>query len=244
MKYADSATLLSTLFLEVSTRSKYFLASSLLLIWSWLAFAKFTAFAPKFAVNHDLAAEWQDDLYPYREQTPWDISTDFSYSRLLEYDVQEGTWLRLDVHPKTGDVVFDMVGDIYCFPASEAYAPNRNVSTLTARPILKGIPYDTEPRFSPDGNRLLFRSDAELGIENIWIMKWTGCESMDLRQSEVASDSHSVLAQAPEEREYENLLLSRGVRENIGRKENRLVREGRSKGMRSIRGTNPLRLLT
>ncbi|EJD52069.1 hypothetical protein AURDEDRAFT_158918 [Auricularia subglabra TFB-10046 SS5] len=28
--------------------------------------------------------------------------------------VSEGTWMRVDVHPKSGEMVFDMMGDIYC----------------------------------------------------------------------------------------------------------------------------------
>ena len=64
------------------------------------------------ALLADPAEEWKDDVWPIREQTPWDISTDFPFPRKLEYDVTEGTWLRLDVHPKTGEVIFDLLGDI------------------------------------------------------------------------------------------------------------------------------------
>jgi hypothetical protein len=46
------------------------------------------------------ADEWRDDVWPLRELTPWDISTDFPYNRILDFEVTEGTWLRLDVHPK------------------------------------------------------------------------------------------------------------------------------------------------
>ena len=53
----------------------------------------------------DPASEWKDNVWPLRPPTPWDISTDYPYNRSLEYDVQEGTWLRLDVHPATGDIV-------------------------------------------------------------------------------------------------------------------------------------------
>ncbi len=121
----------------------------------------------------DFASEWEDNVWPYREQTAWDISTDFAYPRTLSYDVEEGTWLRLDVHPISGEIVFDMLGDLYCL------AP----PGTTAHPILVGVPYDSDPHFSPDGDRLVFRSDAELGVENIWVMPWTGCEAMDVRRA-------------------------------------------------------------
>ena len=33
------------------------------------------------------ADKWLDDDWPYHEQEPWDISTDFAYPRVLEYEV-------------------------------------------------------------------------------------------------------------------------------------------------------------
>ncbi|KAJ7581528.1 hypothetical protein C8J56DRAFT_267327 [Mycena floridula] len=164
-------------------------------------------------VSHNFV-EWEDDIWPYWNQTPWDISNTslFSYPRLLRYEVQEGTWLRLDVHPVTGDIVFDMVGDIYCLPASEIHS----TSPVKARPVLLGIPHDSEPRFSPQGDRLVYRSDAGIGVENIWITPWKGCEEMNLRPD----GSRALLKQE------EHLLESR---------ESRLVREGRH---RSHRVTN------
>jgi hypothetical protein len=49
----------------------------------------------------DPADAFKDDVYPLRPHTPWDISTDYPFPRKLEYDVTEGTWLRLDVHPES-----------------------------------------------------------------------------------------------------------------------------------------------
>ena len=59
---------------------------------------------------------WKDDIWPLRPQQPWDISTDFPHPRKLTYDVEEGTWLRLDVSPK-GEIVFDMLGELSLFPS-------------------------------------------------------------------------------------------------------------------------------
>ncbi|KAF9025154.1 composite domain of metallo-dependent hydrolase [Hymenopellis radicata] len=154
-----------------------------------------------------------DNVWPYREQTAaWDISTDFAYPRTLEYDVEEGTWLRLDVHPVSGEIVFDMLGDLYCLVSG------------TAHPILVGVPYDSDPHFSPDGDRLVFRSDAELGVENIWVMPWTGCAAMDVRRPELAG----VL----KDRREDNALLVKGLKENAQRRWNRLVGEGRLEARR------------
>jgi len=178
----------------------------------------------------DPADEWQDNVYPLRVQTPWDISTDYSYPRTLEYDVQEGTWLRLDVHPTSGDVVFDMVGDLYCLPGSHALQP-RSTGLIKALPILLGIPHDSEPHFSPSGDRLIFRSDAELGVENIWVMEWKGCEQMDVRTLErSAKDLRVALGQQA----VEEKLLAQGVAEEPQRKVNRLIREGRFRGKAQV----------
>lgn len=125
----------------------------------------------------DPALEWRDDEYPLHQQTPWDISIDFNHPRKLEYDVTEGTWLRLDVHPKSGDIVFDMIGDIYCLPGREV--DGKATHEVEARVVTSGVPHDSDPHFSPEGDRLVFRSDAEHGVENIWVMEWKGCEEMD-----------------------------------------------------------------
>ncbi|KAF8061652.1 hypothetical protein FPV67DRAFT_1673271 [Lyophyllum atratum] len=170
--------------------------------------------------SSDPASEWKDNIWPLRQQTPWDISTDFPYPRKLEYDVQEGTWLRLDVHPKSGDIVFDMIGDLYCLPGTEV----AKHGLTRARPILLGVPHDSDPRFSPEGHRLVFRSDAELGVENIWVTSWKGCDGMDLRS---AQPDNVDLNKALQTKAMEERLLADGVKETSERKYNRLVREGR-----------------
>jgi hypothetical protein len=174
----------------------------------------------------DPAAQWKDDVWPIREQTPWDISTDFPFPRRLEYTVNEGTWMRLDVHPKTGDIVFDMLGDIYCLPGDAYLATVGSAATTKARPVLLGVPHDSDPHFSPDGERLVFRSDAELGVENIWVMRWKGCEAMDVRSEE----ADGLLSQALENQHAEEEMLASGVKETESRKRNRLTREGRVSG--------------
>ena len=178
----------------------------------------------------DPAEEWRDDVFPIREQTPWDISTDFPYSRTLTFDVNEGTWLRLDVHPVSGEVVFDMLGDIYCLPASAYLQPGTGLNEL-ARPILLGVPHDADPHFSPDGKLLAFRSDAELGIDNIWVTEWKGCEQLDLRPiTDHGHETDTELSQALQFKESDESMLASGIKETPDRRLRRLLREGRSKG--------------
>ncbi|KAF8123752.1 hypothetical protein EV363DRAFT_1403616 [Boletus edulis] len=173
---------------------------------------KYPSTSPFAAHDDDPASEFKDDVFPLRPQDPWDISTDFPYPRTLEYDVEEGTWLRLDVHPISGDIVFDMAGNIYCLPA-HSYSEGK-----LAVPVLTGVPHDADPSFSPQGDRLAFRSDAGLGVDNIWVMPWAtgGCSEMDVR-------------------EYDANLLAQGVRETEDRRLRRLSQEGR---LRAVRVTN------
>lgn len=171
-----------------------------------------------------LVQEWKDDIWPLRPQTPWDISTDYPFPRKLEYDVDEGTWLRLDVNTKSGDIVFDMLGDIYCLPAS-AYLSNA-VDPTKARPVLLGVPHDSDPHFSPDGTKLVFRSDAELGYENIWVTEWKGCDAMDVRSEDASEELVMALLTKDEEED----MLANGVRETEERRQRRLTREGRATG--------------
>lgn len=174
-------------------------------------------------VSTNPSSEWKDNIWPLRKQTPWDISTDFPFPRELEYDVTEGTWLRLDVHPKSGDIVFDMLGDLYCLPATEV----AKKGLTNARPILLGVPFDSDPHFSPEGDRLVFRSDAELGVENIWVTLWKGCEAMDLRSDRPSDELRTALRS----QKFEENLLASGIKEDHRRRYNRLVREGRLIGM-------------
>jgi hypothetical protein len=198
--------------------------------WSILRTTNFISKVTPRTVSPDPAPEWKDDVWPLRPPMPWDISTDFPYPRDLEYDVSEGTWLRLDVHPKSGDIVFDMVGDLYCLPAAEA--AKQSAVAARARPILLGVPFDSDPHFSPDGDRLIFRSDAELGVENIWVIPWKGCEAMDVRSLD-GREGDDLLGKVLRQKAFEEQMLREGVKETSQRKTHRLLREGRHGGLYS-----------
>ncbi len=208
----SSVALLSTLYYSVS----------------WTPAGLFTTrVSSQSAELADLADEWRDDIWPLREQTPWDISTDFPFPRKLEYDVTEGTWMRLDVHPKTGEVIFDLLGDIYCLP-STAYSASTLASGTHTRaiPVLKGVPHDSDPHFSPDGTQFVFRSDAGLGVENIWVKPWVGCEASNIRPARPTGDLENAL----KAQDMEEELLASGAWETRERKHHRLLREGRLDG--------------
>jgi Tol biopolymer transport system component len=77
--------------------------------------------------------------------------------RKISFPTSEGTWMSVDVSPDGQTIVFDLMGDIYTIPATGG----------NATPVTKGIAFDTHPRFSPDGKRILFTSDRS-GSENVW----------------------------------------------------------------------------
>ena len=98
----------------------------------------------------------------------WDVMAKHGTSRDVDYDVNEGTWINLDISPDGKTIAFDLVGDIYTMP----------ITGGAAKLILGGAAYEHQPRFSPDGKRIAFTSDRD-GITNVWTSDVNG---KDLRQ--------------------------------------------------------------
>jgi Tol biopolymer transport system component len=90
-------------------------------------------------------------------------------TRQVPIDVTEGTWMNLDLSPDGRTIAFDLLGDIYSMPIAGGRA-----TRLSA-----GLPYETQPRFSPDGRQIAFTSDRG-GGENIWLMNADGSNRRQL----------------------------------------------------------------
>ena len=90
-------------------------------------------------------------------------------ARTHTFTATQGTWISLDVSPDGERIVFDLLGDIYTMPATGGKA-----TALT-----HGMAYDAQPRFSPDGTRIVFVSDRS-GGENVWLMNADGKDTVAL----------------------------------------------------------------
>lgn len=89
----------------------------------------------------------------------WDVNAPSAPYKDIEFSVDEGTWMNLDVSPDGKTIAFDLLGDIYIIP----------VSGGEAKLLRGGHAWEIQPRFSPDGSKILFTSDAG-GGDNIWVM--------------------------------------------------------------------------
>lgn len=78
-------------------------------------------------------------------------------ARKISYNTRQGSWMSVDVSPDGQTLLFDLVGDLYTMPMVGGKATR----------LTRGIAWDTHPRYSPDGKRILFTSDRS-GSENIW----------------------------------------------------------------------------
>ena len=94
-------------------------------------------------------------------------------TRSLKFTTDEGTWISLDVSPDGGTIVFDLLGDLYTLP----------IAGGTAKRITSGMGFDAQPRWSPDGKRILFTSDRT-GSENLWIAEADGSRPRALTRGE------------------------------------------------------------
>ena len=77
--------------------------------------------------------------------------------RKISFSTNEGTWMSIDVSPDGKKIAFDLMGDIYSIPIEGGEASS----------ITKGLAFESHPRFSPDGKKILFTSDRS-GNDNIW----------------------------------------------------------------------------
>jgi imidazolonepropionase-like amidohydrolase/Tol biopolymer transport system component len=125
-----------------------------------------------------------------QDKKKWDVSNPGGPGHDVAFTVNEGTWMNLDMSPDGKDIVFDLLGDIYIMPAKGG----------EAKVLRQGMAYEVQPRFSPDGKKILFTSDAG-GGDNIWVMDKDGSharqitkESFRLLNNGVWADANYIIA--------------------------------------------------
>jgi len=79
--------------------------------------------------------------------------------RLIDVDTDEATWMSVDVSPDGESIIFDFLGDLYEMPVTGGEATQ----------ITDGMAFDSHPRYSPDGEHVLYISDAH-GADNIYYL--------------------------------------------------------------------------
>jgi len=111
----------------------------------------------------------QMQLFAQDQQPSWNVNEPLSPFKQVDFTVDEGTWMNLDVSPDGSTIIFDMLGDIYTMPVKGGKA-----SLLQG-----GHAFEIQPRFSPDGNKIVYTSDRG-GGDNIWIMDKDGSNAFQL----------------------------------------------------------------
>ncbi|NNF27292.1 MAG: amidohydrolase family protein [Gemmatimonadetes bacterium] len=94
-------------------------------------------------------------------------------TRTLDFTTDEGTWISLDLSPDGQAIVFELLGDLYTLPIQGGEATR----------ITNGPGYDMQPRYSPDGTKIVFVSDRD-GSENLWISAADGTDPRQLTDGE------------------------------------------------------------
>jgi len=113
--------------------------------------------------------------FSQKDKKKWDVSDPEGTWNWKEvnFTTDEGTWMSLDVSPDGQTIIFDMLGDIYKMP----------ISGGKAKVLRSGVPWEVQPRFSPDGAKILFTSDAG-GGDNIWTMNADGSDATQVTKEE------------------------------------------------------------
>src|SRR5688500_7409810 len=84
-------------------------------------------------------------------------------ARTVRFTTDEGTWMSLDLSPDGRTLVFDLAGDVYTLPIAGGKATR----------LTDGLPFDAQPRWSPDGKSIVYVTDRD-GSDDVWVMDADG----------------------------------------------------------------------
>lgn len=98
-------------------------------------------------------------LAPAQEPEPWAVDAPREPAEPFRAELEEGTWISLDVSPDGTELVFDLLGHLYEMP----------IEGGRAWPITEGRSWNLFPRYAPDGRAIAFTSDRG-GSNDLWVL--------------------------------------------------------------------------
>jgi imidazolonepropionase-like amidohydrolase/Tol biopolymer transport system component len=121
------------------------------------------------------------DTTKKKDSKKWDVENPPGTFQNVEFTTTEGTWMSLDVSPDGKEIAFDMLGDIYSMP----------ITGGEAKLLRGGHSMDVQPRYSPDGKKISFGSDAG-GGDNIWMMNRDGSDPKQITKENYRGMNNAV----------------------------------------------------
>lgn len=109
---------------------------------------------PSWAIHQDDSEQVEADSTKKEEKKDLPLEA----GRSFDFDLTEGSWISLDVNSAGDLIVFDFLGDLYTIPMTGG----------DAKQLTSGFAFDSQPRFSPDGMKVVYISD-ESGGDNVWV---------------------------------------------------------------------------
>ena len=161
--------------------------------------AMYTLAMPLPLLAQDPKPEEKKDEKKVDEKKPETPPLPLKVAETLKFTVNEGTWMSIDVSPDGKWMTFDMLGDIYTLP----------IEGGVAKRIHDGMSFESQPKFSPDGQWIAFLTDRS-GGENLWVMKTDGSDA-----KAITKDTKSMFV-SPNWTEDGNYLIVSKSDQSIG----------------------------
>lgn len=143
--------------------------------------------------------------------------------RSVELDTDEGTWISLDVSPDGRTIVFDLLGDLYTLP----------IAGGDATQLTKGMAFDAQPRFSPDGRHVVFTSDRD-GADNVWLI------DVETKQTKQVSRGRNNRFRSPEWTPDGRFIVVSRASSPIGTSKPVMYHRDGGSGVQLVRDPTPL----
>ncbi len=99
------------------------------------------------------------------DKPKWTVNAPPGKTRTAHIDTRTGTWMSVDISPDGKTIVFDLLGDLYTL----------SIAGGEATALTHSMAWDMQARFSPDGKRIAYVSDAG-GGDNVWVMNADGSD--------------------------------------------------------------------